>query len=284
MSDVIKPAMIMTLRKRTGVGMSKCKEALIEADGDMEEAVHILRKKGIASAVKKGGRETKEGVIGIGENRQGSVALIEVSSETDFVLQNEQLQEFLATIAREAAEGSPKSIEDLLQMPCSGRDGLTVDQYRIEIVHSLGENIQINRVLSLAKKPKTSRGIYSHMGGKIVSIVDLSEEGFEELAKEIAMHVAAESPEFLNPEEVPEEVKEKEKEIARTQLKNKPEHMIDKILEGKLESFYAQHCLVKQKYVKDPSVVVADFIGEYGKKKGAPTLEIAAFVRWQVGE
>lgn len=279
----ITAQMVMDLRKRTGVGMSKCKDALTEAGGDMEEAIHILRKKGMASAVKKGARETNEGVVGVSEDNEVAY-LVEVNAETDFVIQNDRFKEFLKNICDEAVATKPASIEAFLAQKYSKNAALMIDEYRAEIVHSLGENIQIKRILSFKKGGDQSLGIYSHMGGKIVCAVVLKgASGMEEVAKDVAMHVAAEAPDFLKPEEVPADVLAKEEEIARSQIQNKPPEIQDKIIQGKLKAYYEQACLINQKFVKDPSMSVADFVAAEGKKAGK-TVEIAEFVRWQIGE
>ncbi|MCB1082303.1 MAG: elongation factor Ts [Chlamydiia bacterium] len=279
----ITPQMVMDLRKRTGVGMSKCKEALSEAKGDIEEAIHILRKKGIASAVKKGGRETNEGVVGFAETE--SVAyLVEVNAETDFVVQNDRFKEFLKNICDEVAATTPSSVEAFLQQKYSKNDALTVDEYRAEIVQTLGENIQVKRIQEFKKGSDCSIGIYSHMGGKIVCLVEIKGANDQQaLAKEVAMHIAAESPDYLKPEDVPSDVLAKEEEIARSQIQNKPPEIQDKIVQGKLNAYYEQSCLVKQKFVKDPSKSVEQYVAEEGKKAGK-TLEVIAFARWQIGE
>ena len=283
MSEKISAQMVMDLRKRTGVGMSKCKEALQEAGGDIEEAIHILRKKGMASAVKKGVRETNEGVIGYAENDQ-SAYLVEVNAETDFVIQNDRFKEFLKNICADALQAKPKSIEEFLKQEYSKNPSLTIDEYRAEVVHSLGENIQIKRVLDFKKGSDQSLGIYSHMGGKIVTAVILKGASDQtELAREVAMHVAAEAPDFLKPEDISADVMAKEEEIARSQIKNKPPEIMDKIIQGKMRAFYEQSCLINQKYVKEPSMSVADFVASEGKKVGKD-LTIVEFVRWQIGE
>ncbi len=282
MSQQISASMVMDLRKRTGVGMSKCKDALLEAGGDMEEAIHILRKKGMASAVKKGARETNEGVIGTAENST-SAFIIEVNAETDFVVQNDRFKEFLSNIMEEALSTTPASADAFLQQKYSKNSALTIDEYRAEVVHSLGENIQIKRLLEFKKSDDYSVGIYSHMGGKIVSVVVLKgASGMEEVAKSLAMHVAAEAPDYLSPEEIPADVKAKEEEIARSQIQNKPPEIVDKIVGGKLKAFYEQTCLINQKFVKDPSMTVTQVVEEEGKKAGKK-LELTQFVRWQIG-
>ena len=283
MSENISAEMVMTLRKRTGVGMSQCKEALVEAKGDVEEAIHILRKKGIASAIKKGARETNEGVIGIAQDDKCAY-LVEVNAETDFVIQNERFKEFLQNICNEALTANPETLEDFMHQKYSKNPSLTIDEYRAEIVHSLGENIQIRRIRELKKESNQSVGIYSHMGGKIVTaiVIDGSSE-CKDLAHGIAMHIAAESPEYLREEDVPVEVLKKEEEIARSQVQNKPAEIIDKIVGGKIKAFYEQACLVNQKFVKEPTMTIAEVIEKEGKKLGKK-LQAVEFLRWQIGE
>jgi len=275
--------MIRDLRERTGVGMAKCKEALEQAGGDMEKAIDNLRKAGMASAVKKEGRETKEGVIGAAESKD-AIALIEVNAETDFVVQNERFKQFVQDVAFEAAETKPASLDAFNQQKYSKDTTLNIDQARALIVQSLGENIQIKRLNVIRKAANTSYGLYSHMGGKIVTLVELAgASGQEAFAREIAMHIAAESPDYLKPDEVPASVKEREAEIAKSQIQGKPANIVDKIVEGKLKAFYDQVCLLCQKFVKDNTVSVQELVEKEGKRLSKP-LEIRSFLRWKVGE
>lgn len=279
----VTPDMVKELRERTGVGMGKCKEALDQSQGDMEKAIDILRKAGMASAVKKEGRETKEGMIGYCEGK-GAVALIEVNAETDFVTQNEKFKEFVKDVAAQAAETLPASLDAFLNEKSRKDPTITVDQYRALVVQSLGEHIRVKRLEILRKSPEFSIGLYSHMGGKIVTMVELEGgSGMEAFARDIAMHVAAESPDYLKPEEVPAAVKAREEEIARSQVTGKPANIVDKIVEGKLKAFYDQVCLLGQKFVKDNSISIADLVVKEGKRVGKP-LAIRRFVRWRVGE
>ncbi len=283
MATKVTPEMVKQLRERTGVGMGKCKEALDQAAGDMEKAIDILRKAGMASAVKKEGRETKEGLITAFETAD-TIALVEINAETDFVVQNDKFKQFAHDIAKQAAETKPASLEALLAQPAQKDKELTVDQYRAIVMQSIGENIKIKRVEIFKKDASKSFGIYSHMGGKIVTVVEIgNKSGFEQLGREIAMHVAAESPDYLKPEEVPASVRAREEEIARSQVAGKPANIVDKIVEGKLKAFYDQVCLLGQKYVKDNAITIADLVANEGKKAGQ-TLTINWFLRWKVGE
>lgn len=282
MNAAITAKQVKELRDRTGVGMAKCKEALEEALGDMELAITILRKAGMASAVKKEGRETNEGVIKF-YNSDAGLAIIEVNAETDFVVKNERFQEFASDLAKEVALTRPVSIEEFSHQKYSKDPNLTIDQYRAVMIQSLGENLKIRKIEFFPSKPNTSLGIYSHGGGKLVTLVELQgSSNQQDLAKDIAMHIAAESPEYLSPEEVPERIKEHEKEIARAQITNKPAAILEKIVEGKLKSYYAQACLLLQQYVKDNSITIDQLVQQKSKEANTP-LKIVQFLRWHVG-
>lgn len=283
MSTPITPALIKELRDRTGVGMAKCKEALDEAKGDIELAISNLRKSGMASAVKKEGRATNEGMIGVAET-PSTVAIVEVNAETDFVVKNDRFKQFLEDIAQEAVTTNPASLEAFLQQKFSKDKSLTIDQYRATIVQAIGENIQIRRLLTLAKTPQNSLGVYSHLGGKIVTVVEISGSSKEgNIAKDIAMHVAAASPDFLSPEKVPADVVKNEQEIAKSQIKGKPDNIVEKIVEGKVKAFYDTTCLVCQKYIRDDSMSITDLVNKRAKEAGEP-LTVTHFVRWTVGQ
>lgn len=277
----ITPELIKELRERTGVGMGKCKEALVAASGDIELAIANLRKAGAASAVKKEGRATNEGVIATAEI-DGAVALVEVLAETDFVVKNEKFQTFANKLADEAARSRPSSLEQFLAHRYTGGEGHTVEQYRASLVQTIGENIQIRRLLILKRRPNHSLGVYSHLGGKIVTAVEV--EGCEEqepFAKEIAMHVAAAAPDYLTKEEIPEKVIEHEREIAQSQCKGKPEFVVNKILEGKIRAFCEASCLLMQHYIRDDTITVEQLVERRAKEIGAP-LKISRFLYWKV--
>jgi len=278
MGQEITAKQVMALRGRTGIGMAKCKQALVEADGDIELAIQNLRKAGIASAVKKSDREANEGKVVAAEDKS-AVLLLEVNAETDFVVKNDQFQSFAAEIANEALNSGVDSVEKLHEQSYSKDPSLTIEQYRAVTVQSLGENLVIRRLLRIGREKNHSYGIYSHMGGKIVSLVII--EGAEDqgnTAKEVAMHVAAASPEYLNSDAVPASIKEQEEEIARTQLKGKPDHILPKILEGKMRAYYEQNCLVNQPFVKENSLKIEEFVRQKGEG-----LKVVGFYRWSVG-
>lgn len=283
MAVQITADMIKQLRERTGVGMGKCKEALEEAKGDMELAISNLRKAGIASAVKKEGRAANEGTIAIGQNTK-TIALIEVNAETDFVAKNERFQEFSRNIANEVATTNPATIDALKSQKYSKEPGLSIEEYRATVVQTIGENIQLRRLKTFAKAPNKSIGVYSHLGGKLVTLVEITGSNTEEaLAKDIAMHIAAAQPDYLSEKDIPETVIAHEREIAKSQIKGKPDNIVGKIVDGKIEAFYNQVCLTRQEYIKDHSLRIADVINNQAKATGKP-LAITGFIRWNVGQ
>lgn len=268
---------VKELRDRTGVGMAKCKEALEGSHGDIELAIDNLRKAGIASAVKKEGRLTNEGLIGYAESNS-HIAFVEVNSETDFVAKNDKFKDFLHVIAKEVLHAHPTDVNDLLALKSSIDSDLTVDQYRATVMQILGENIVIKRLLLIKKQANHSYGIYSHMQGKIMTLAELSAANFDEVARDVAMHVAAESPEYLKPEDVPASVIEHERDIGRSQIHGKPENIIEKIVDGKIQAYFDQVCLTKQKFIKDNKLSVEAYVAEQ-----QPGLKVSHFIRWQVG-
>lgn len=279
----VTTAMIQEVRERTGVGVGKCKEALVEAKGNIEDAISILRKSGMASAVKKQGRQTNEGMIGAAETAD-VVAVIEVNSETDFVVQNARFQQFLKDMAQEVAQTKPASLEAFLGQKYSKESDLTIDQYRATIVQTIGENIQIRRLQVFKKGANRSVGIYSHMNGKIVVVVELEgaadQAGF---AKDIGMHIAAAAPDYLSSDKVPADVVAHESEIAKSQVQGKPANVIDKIVEGKLKAFFDQTCLLNQHYIRDDKVTIAQLVEQHSKTTGKK-LQLVNFIRWVVGQ
>lgn len=275
--------MIKELRDRTGIGMGKCKEALEEAKGDMELAISNLRKAGMASAVKKEGRATNEGMIGTAET-PSAFAIVEINAETDFVVKNDRFKEFLDNIVKEVAATQPASLEAFLKQKYSKDSALTIDEYRATVVQAIGENIQIRRLVVIPKTAQKSIGLYNHLGGKIVTMVEITGSSKEEaIAKDIAMHVAAAAPDFLSPDKVPADVINNEKEIAKSQVKGKPDNIVEKIVDGKVNSFFDTVCLIRQKYIRDDSVSIADLINRRAKEAGVP-LTLTHFLRWSVGQ
>lgn len=283
MAAPVTAVRIKELRDRTGLGMGKCKEALEEAGGDMELAIDNLRKKGMASAVKKEGRSTNEGTI-VALKKNNKVGLVEINAETDFVVRNDRFQSFLNNLAEELVTSDVTSLESFLQQSYSKGDGLTVDEFRATLVQVIGENIVVRRIANFKVNENQSVGIYSHAGGKIVVVVVLEGSSDEEaLAKDIAMHAAAAAPEYLSPAEVPAEIIQKEREIAKEQVSNKPANIIEKIVEGKINAFYDACCLLHQNYIKDEKLTVAQVVEKRAKEIGKP-LKLTKFFRWSVAQ
>ena len=205
--------MVKQLRERTGVGMSKCKAALDEAGGDLDKAIDILRKAGAASAVKKSARETNEGLICFKESAD-TIVYVEVNAETDFVVKNEKFTAFVDAMVDAVLSTKPDSLESLMSQ--KAENGRTHEENRVELVQTIGENIQVRRFVMFDKSEESSYGMYRHLGGKIACFVEIkgSNEA-KDLAKDVAMHVAADAPEYLKDSDIPEEVIAKEKEIAK---------------------------------------------------------------------
>lgn len=285
MAVTITPDMIKELRERTGVSIGKCKEALEKANGDINLAIDNLRKDGIASAVKKEGRTANEGKIAAFKSSHG-IGIAEVNAETDFVANNDRFNQFLENIVQEVANTSPSSLEAFMQQTYSKDNSLTIDQYRATIVQAIGENIQVRRILSMPAKSNQAVGVYSHLGGKIltVAVIEGSDSAeTESLAKDIAMHIAAASPEYLSPETVPESVIEHEKEIAKSQIQGKPANIVEKIIAGKMNDYLNTVCLVHQNYIKDDKMTIQELVDQKSKQFGKP-LKITHFMRWAVGQ
>lgn len=282
MSQAITAALIKELRELTGVGMAKCKEALEKSGGDIQLAIDNLRKAGIAGAVKKEGRATNEGMIAF-YAADSQVAVVEIKAETDFVVRNERFQQFATEIAKLIATSTPANLEELAQLPYPN-ENLTVDQYRSTLMQTLGENIQLCRFQIFPKDENSSVGVYSHLGGKILSAVTADGSGDQEqLCKDIAMHIAASSPEYLSPESVPQDVIDRERSVAEAQVVGKPAQIIDKIIAGKLDAFYDTNCLLRQKYLRDDQVTIAQLVEKRAKEIGKP-LQLVNFIRWNVGQ
>ncbi|MBD3247910.1 elongation factor Ts [Candidatus Falkowbacteria bacterium] len=239
---------IKKLREMTGAGIGDCKKALDEAQGDLEKAVEILRKKGIAKAAKRGDREANEGVIMVGVNEGGNIGYaIQINSETDFVARNEQFQEFGREVLKLAVGDDPKDMEELMSLSMGD---MKVSEKLESLSGIIGEKLEIGAYQRLSG---ASVAAYSHMGGKIGVLTALDKEDASELAADVAMQVAATDPKYISPEDVDNSEIEKEKEIQKETLlkEGKPENIIDKILEGKINKYYEEICLVKQEYIKD---------------------------------
>jgi elongation factor Ts len=268
---------VAVLREKTGAGMLNCRAALVEANGQLEAAIDILRAKGAASAAKKADRAANEGLIAqiiLPGSKVG--LLLEVNSETDFVAKNEEFQKLTATWAKTLAENPAADLE----------------ASRVEAVAKIGENIQIRRNVRFEVAGNGAVSAYIHLGGKIGVLLEVgtgkpetvNEEAFKQLMRDITLHIAAASPVSLQREEVAPSLVERERAIYREQApKDKAPEMIEKIIDGKMGKFYAGVCLLEQGFVKNPEQTITALVAEKAKTLG-DTLEVRRFARFQVGE
>ena len=287
MSSTITAADVKKLRDQTGAGMMECKSALTEANGDFEEANTILRKRGLASAAKKAGRTASEGLIAnrVADDHSAGT-LVEVNCESDFVARTPDFQELMKSVLDEIDQAGDAASEAWLKDPNGPVQKLVAAK-----IAKLGENMAVSRFVRYAGKGYV--GQYIHMGGKIGVQVELSgvtpelaaRDEFAALVKEIAMQIAAASPGYVSRDLVPTELLDKEKAIYRAQMENsgKPANVLDKIIEGKLGSFYSQVVLPDQPSIRDPKQTVKDVIAAANKALGA-SVAVTRFVRLKVGE
>lgn len=271
--------LIKTLRDRTGAGLSDCKKALVETGEDLEKATDWLREKGIAKAAKKADRIAAEGLTTIVSD--GNYALIcEVNSETDFVAKNEKFVNFVNTIAKAMLDARATTVEEGLNANCC--EG-TVNDYIVDNTATIGEKLSLRRITLLTKNDNDSFGSYLHMGGKIGSVCVLTNTNNAEAAKDVAMHIAAINPSYVNKEEIPTEEVERERHIQKEaakndeKLMNKPEAALEKILDGKINKWMSEISLVDQPFVKDAGTSVGKYVAQFGAT-------VSTFVRYAVGE
>jgi elongation factor Ts len=269
----IEAARVKELRERTGAGMMDCKRALVEAEGDLEKAGELLRKAGQAKADKKAVRVAAEGLVLVKKSADGSRhVIVEVNSETDFVAKDENFAQFAETVAEAALAGEYASVAELM---ASGSGDHTLETTRQELVAKVGENIAVRRFQVLQSGETV--GSYSHMG-RIGVLVEL-QGGDPDLARDLAMHVAATSPRYVSADDMPAEELAKEREILTAQAarEGKPEEIVQKMVEGRLRKHLNEITLTGQPFVKDPDSRVADLLST----AGASAL---GFVRYEVGE
>ena len=268
----ITASMVKELRERTGAGMMECKKALVEADGDLDAAAEALRKAGAAKADKKAGRVAADGRVVIRQDG-GKAVIVEINSETDFVAKDENFSAFAEAVAAAVLASGETDVAALASEPLE--DGRTVEDARTELVQKVGENISVRRAQIVASNG--TMGTYTH-GARIGAIVAL-EGGDEELARDIAMHVAAINPVCVDESGVPAETLEREKRIFTEQAEEsgKPADIVEKMVTGRIAKFLKEITLVGQPFVKDPDVSVGKLL------KGAGAT-VTGFVRFEVGE
>ena len=261
---------VKQLRERTGAGMMECKKALVETKGDLDAAAELMRKTGLAKADKKAARVAAEGTVAA-ERSGNSAALVEVNCETDFVARSDEFQAFARELAKTALANSPDTLETLL---ASSNGAGSFEDQRRALIAKIGENISVRRFVKVSAPG--ALGTYIH-GSRIGSLVAL-EGGDEALARDLAMHVAAVNPAYIDAGEVPAAVLDKEREILTDQTKGekKPPDIIAKMVEGRLRKYLAEITLMGQPFVKDPDTTVEKLV----KKAGA---KVVRFVRYEVG-
>jgi len=285
--------MVKELRESTLAGMSDCKKALDEAQGDMDRAVIILRERGLASAAKKAGRAASEGVVSAIINADNSKGfLVEVNCETDFVTRNDDFQAFVAEINKTVVAKSPADLGMLLAQANSV--GGTIADASKNLVAKIGENIMVRRFGTLGNGTNIVTS-YVHAGGRVGVLVELAGDGVAnqrtnpalvEVAKDVALQVAAMKPSYLNREGIPPAALQVEKEVFATQYRNqgKPEAIIPKIVLSRVDTWYKEACLVEQLFVKDDAKTVAAHVAATGKALGLTDLRVVNFIRLELGE
>lgn len=274
----ITASMVKELRDRTGAGMMDCKKALQEAGGDIEAAIDVMRKSGIAKAAKKAGRIAAEGTIVVKPDQAGNQAVIlEVNCETDFVAKDENFQGFSSQLASTLLEQPGATADSAGQLRLNNGGTQTVEDTRQELVTKLGENISIRRFARLNKTAGGTLGIYVH-GIRIGVIVDLSADN-PGLAKDLAMHIAASDPLCVNEEDVAPQVLENERQVllAQARQSGKPDDIIEKMVSGRVKKFLRENTLTGQAFVKDPDTSVAALLK-------ANNASVNGFIRYEVGE
>ena len=283
---------VAELRAKTGVGMMECKKALTETNGDFEEAVKVLRERGLAVAAKKADRIASEGVVDIMTNEAGTkTAMIEVNAETDFVAKNESFREFVKGILKTILDTDAKDLEDLMGKNYLDTD-LTVEAKLKDMIFMIGENMNIRRFMVIDGLTST----YIHGGGVTGVVISFEADdaaknnpGFAAFAKNIALQVAAMPVLYLDKESVPASAIEEEKQILIAQIKNdpknanKPDQILEKMVLGKIGKFYEKNCLTEQSYVKDDSLTVAQYVAATAKEFGG-AIKLTAFNVYERGE
>ena len=271
---------VKDLREKTGAGMMDCKKALEACEGNMDKAIDWLREKGIAKAAKKESRIAAEGLTVVAGNDNDAI-IFEVNCETDFVTKNEKFSALLKELRDTLMFDSCKTLEEAKEVKLA--DGKTVAERIVEETATIGEKISFRRFERVTKKDDEIFGLYSHMGGKISTVVVLKGVTDRDVARDVAMQAAAMNPVAVNRDSVPAEMVEHEKEMIKAEMKNdpknenKPEEILDKMAVGKLGKFFKENCLVEQDFIKDSSMTVEKYVKDNGG-------EVVSMVRYAVGE
>lgn len=271
---MISASMVKDLREATGAGMLDCKKALEASNGNMEDAITWLREKGISKAAKKASRIAAEG-LAVAKVEGNKAVIVEVNSETDFVAKNEEFKTLVNIIADTVLNSDVKSVEEANKLT---HDGKTIEELVVDKTATIGEKLSFRRFEIVTKEDNQVFGTYSHMGGKIVTLT-VMDGNDAELAKDIAMQAAAMRPLYLTREDVPADVLEKERTILHEQAENEglDPNKIDMIVNGRINKYYEEVCLVDQGFIKENKMKVNKYVESKGSK-------IISFVRYEVGE
>jgi len=272
---------VKELRQRTGAGMMDCKRALTETEGNIEEAVKVLRTKGLAAAAKKAHRGASEGKITIVGDSTKMVAL-ELNCETDFVARNEDFQAFAKVLAEQALASGVTDVDAFKALPFAGDESHTIEQMISQKIATIGENIVLSRIAIVEAGDGAALSSYVHGGGTIGVVVEGTASAGDEALHDVALHIAASEPRFVNREQVTEDILATEKEIALKQAmdQGKPEHIAEKIVQGKMEKFFETEVLLDQPFAKDTAITV----GKHIENSGGADATVIGFVRFKLGE
>ena len=266
---------VKELREKTGAGMLDCKKALQESEGNMEKAIDWLREKGISKAAKKESRIAAEGLSEILVDGNKAV-ILEINSETDFVAKNAEFTNFVSLLAKVVLENCPKTMEEAMELPMG--DG-TVNSSLINLIAKIGEKISFRRFEIVEKNDNQVFGVYNHQNLGKINVITILDGDNSEIARDVAMHVAAMNPGYLSRSDVPEDVINHEKDVIKKQAieEGKPAEIAEKMVNGRINKFYKEVCLLEQPFIKDPDLDVAG----YAK---ANNMAVVKFVRFEVGE
>ncbi len=287
----VTSAMVKELRERTSAGMMDCKKALVESDGDMEKAIEWLREKGLSQAAKKASRIAAEGAVAQYVSEDGSIgALVEVNCETDFVANTDNFKNFANSVAKHIALANPADVDAMMAQKYVDDESKTISDMVSDATVAIGEKISIRRF----ERYETAGVIstYIHLGGKVGVMVEAftdangkANDDVKTFAHDLALQIAAAKPEAVRREEVDVEKLNKEKEILRAQALNegKPEKIVERMVEGRIEKYYKEVCLLEQPFVKDPEKTIKGLMAEVAKAAGA-ALDVVKFVRFERGE
>ena len=265
---------VKVLRERTNAGMMDCKKALEASNGDMDKAIDWLRENGKAKAAKKEARIAAEGTTKIVQNDNTTV-IIEMNSETDFVASNAEFKTAVDEIANAILNSDVQTMEEANELTI---DGVSVHDYIVNLTAKIGEKLTFRRFARISKSTDECIGVYSHMGGRI-GVVALLKGNNVEVAKDVAMHIAAMNPSYVTREDVPEDVKAHEESVIKAEVmkEGKPENIAEKMVAGRMNKFFKENCLVEQEFIKDSSMTVGDYVKNNG-------CEIVSITRFEVGE